>query len=119
VLQRRVDERVRLLPHVRREIVPTVGVDDAEGVGRTEQLVHLLRCGRRLLHALHGEVVIVQRRVGEEGPRCQRRDHFVEIERHLLRVELVGVPQAGHVAVAGPPGDLAAVVVGEGGPAAA
>jgi hypothetical protein len=60
MLQGRVDEGVRLLAHLGGEVVAGVGVRDAQGVWRPQQLVHLFRRDLRLLHPLGGKVPVVK-----------------------------------------------------------
>src|SRR5688572_29675454 len=71
-----VEEFVRRLPRLRREVVAGVRVVGYQAVLPAQELVDRRGGGDAVLHPGHVEVRVVQRRVHEERPRGQRGDDF-------------------------------------------
>ncbi len=119
VFEDQVDELIGFVAHLGRKLVAAIGIANLQPIGGAQQFVDALGFGDRLAHARHFEVAVVQRRIREEGPRRQPGHDLVHVERHLVGIELIDVANAGHVAIAGPAFEFAAVVVMKWGPAAA
>lgn len=100
------------------EVVLGVGGADDEVRFCIVKFVDLSDLFFGLAYTVDIEVGIVEGGVGVEMSWGECGDDFVEIERDLVGIEVVGVAESGHVAVAGPTFDVAVVVVVEGCPAA-
>lgn len=101
------------------EVVRGVGGDEGEFVFGFEEVINFAGFGEGFADAGDVEVGVFDRGVGEDGAGGDGGEDFVEVEGDFVGVVVVDVADAGHVAVAGPAGDFAAVVVVEGGEAAA
>src|SRR5690606_17517262 len=112
--QRLFDEAVGYLGHVVGREMGIVGIGDAQPLRNAVELVYAAHLGGGLLDAAPVEVAVAQGGVREKGRRGQGGDELVEVEGHLVRIQVVAVADGGEVAVAGPALQVALVVIVEG-----
>jgi hypothetical protein len=102
-----IDERVRFEPNVRRKIVPCIRVSRFQVRTLFEEPINRIGGRDAIAHAVRLEIIVPQRRVNENGARCEGAQNLREIERHVRGARLVLAQDPRHVPLVAPAAKVA------------